>query len=58
MKKIVGVKGAYKMLGRKGEIKKLPTWMGLGSSQNDLNGFILNWCTGGCWFTLAPQLWM
>jgi len=21
--------------------------------QNDLNGLILNWCTGGCWFTPA-----
>jgi len=22
-------------------------------SQNELNGLILNWCIGGCWFTLA-----
>jgi hypothetical protein len=21
--------------------------------QNGLNGLILNWCTGGCWFTPA-----
>ncbi len=21
--------------------------------QNSLNGLILNWCTGGCWFTPA-----
>jgi hypothetical protein len=26
---------------------------GLGSSQNGQNSFIQNWCTGGCWFTLA-----
>jgi hypothetical protein len=24
--------------------------------QNDLNGLILNWCTGGCWFTPAIVL--
>jgi hypothetical protein len=24
--------------------------------QNGLNGLILNWCTGGCWFTIAIQL--
>jgi hypothetical protein len=23
--------------------------------QNGLNGLILNWCTGGCWFTLASD---
>jgi hypothetical protein len=50
MKKIVGVKGAYRMLGREGENKKLPTCR---SSGNNLNGLILNWCTGGRWFTLA-----
>jgi hypothetical protein len=26
---------------------------GLGSSQNGQNSLIHNWCTGGCWFTLA-----
>jgi hypothetical protein len=31
----------------------MPTWMGLGSSRNDLNSLIPNWCTGGCWFTSA-----
>ncbi len=30
--------------------------MGLGSSQNGLNGLILNWCTSGYWFTLAQSL--
>ncbi len=25
----------------------------LGSFENDQNGFIHNWCTGGCWFTLG-----
>jgi hypothetical protein len=24
--------------------------------QNGLNGLILNWCTGGCWFTQAMFL--
>jgi hypothetical protein len=23
--------------------------------QNSLNGLILNWCTGGCWFTPASK---
>ncbi len=23
--------------------------------QNDFNGLILNWCIGGCWFTLASS---
>jgi hypothetical protein len=23
--------------------------------QNGLNSLILNWCTGGCWFTPAPK---
>jgi hypothetical protein len=23
--------------------------------QNSLNGLILNWCTGGCWFTPAQD---
>jgi hypothetical protein len=34
-----------KTLGRGGYV--------FGSSQNDLNGLILNWCIGGCWFTPA-----
>jgi hypothetical protein len=28
---------------------------GLDSSQNGQNSLIHNWCTGGCWFTLASQ---
>jgi hypothetical protein len=24
--------------------------------QNNLNDLILNWCTGGCWFTPTPTL--
>jgi len=23
--------------------------------QNNLNSLILNWCTGGCWFTPVPK---
>jgi hypothetical protein len=29
---------------------------GLGSSQNDQNRLIHNWCVGGCWFTQAKSL--
>jgi hypothetical protein len=25
------------------------------NSQNGLNGLILNWCIGGCWFTPAEK---
>ncbi len=40
--------------GREGGLKNL--WAGeedvfLVHPQNGLNGLILNWCTGGCWFT-------
>jgi hypothetical protein len=31
---------------------------GLGSSQNDQNSLIYNWCIGGCWFTQAHQRYL
>jgi hypothetical protein len=46
-----------KILGHRRVLKN--PWVGqedvfLVHPQNGLNGFILNWCTGGCWFTPAP----
>jgi hypothetical protein len=54
--------GNFFEVSRKGEPVKrkekphLNVWFrlnDLGSSQNGQNSFIQNWCTGGCWFTLA-----
>jgi hypothetical protein len=33
--------------------KKTPTGREDVHPQNGLNGLILNWCIGGCWFTPA-----
>jgi len=40
--------GGLQNVGQGGQKKELPTLMGLGSSRNDLNSLISNWCTEGC----------
>jgi hypothetical protein len=51
MKKIAGMRGAYKMLGKEGENKDcLLGWVWVHPESR----LIPNWCTGDCWFTPAP----
>ncbi len=41
--------------GREEVKKKTPTGREDVHPRNGLNGLILNWCIGGCWFTPAPM---